>query len=435
MSIENYINTGRIVIESGIFGFSDNDRNTIETVLKVAYMSPTAKSMIDTWLSDNPTENIVINYDRGDFYAPSNTGELGIDLSYLDTLLYISNNGTAVKHMPITAIVHELVHALTDKLDDGVGTSFYAGNPAEYRGACVIHSNLIYSELAGLGIAQQNSYIAQARHGEHLTLGYEYTGGAAIDRSVVTNGDWSTASRGNSNDLLIGGSGVNVFYAGDGNDFLYGMGGIDQLYGGNGDDTLYGGTGNDLLVGGSGIDKLYGDEGDDKLDGGDDDDELYGGSGNDTLYGGAGNDSYFVGQGGCDIIYDSDKRGAVYYGGNKSQQLTGGFCEDNDTNSGPIVTYYAKTGSYSYTYNTLDAKLYINVGNKVIARIDNFQNGDLDIFLTKEPKKEDLNYARKMRSPLVLDLDGDGIETIGVANPVCYLRLLRQCPYVVMAWR
>ena len=210
----------------------------------------------------------------------------------------------------------------------------------------------------------------------------------------------------------------------EGNDLILGYGGDDRLYGGKGSDTLYGGSNND---------ELYGEDDNDTLYGGSGADHLHGGSGKNELYGGQGKDSYYIGQGGYDIITDVNegiyKLGQVFHGHDQSNQLTGGSCEDNATNSGPIVTYCSDDGRYTYIHQSSDptkeGTLFILIGGYVKAEIKNFKSGDLDIFLTKEPKKVDFNPARKMRSPLVLDLDGDGIETIGVDSSHTFFDLVR----------
>ena len=69
--------------------------------------------------------------------------------------------------------------------------------------------------------------------------------------------------------------------------------------------------------------------------------------------------------------------------------------------------------------------MFVKRGNDVIARIESFKSGDLDIVLTKEPPEPDLDAdkPRKMLSPMVLDLDGDGIETISVDESHVYFDL------------
>jgi Ca2+-binding RTX toxin-like protein len=133
-----------------------------------------------------------------------------------------------------------------------------SGANTDYRGDTVTYANIIYREL---GLPEQNSYIAYNSTGIIPTLGFQYTNGAVIDRSVVLpvvekvpgdkdkyHYDWDSSSAGNSNDLLIGNTLPNELRAGDGNDYLYGNGN---------DDTLYGGTGANYLDGGIGVDTYH----------------------------------------------------------------------------------------------------------------------------------------------------------------------------------
>lgn len=205
-------------------GFSAADEATILAAMKTAYEgSATAKAMFDSWISV-PTNAITINFVNGQFQAYRNTGQLEIDLSNLTQAMYIDNNGTAVKDTTVTAIVHELVHALTGR-SDNAGT-ILSGATIDYRQPTVTFANIIYSEL---GLAEQNSYIAYDQIGDILTLNFQYTKGTAIDRAVARDSDWDSSAAGNSTDLLIGGASGNVLRAGDGNDFLYGNGGNDTL--------------------------------------------------------------------------------------------------------------------------------------------------------------------------------------------------------------
>ena len=238
--------------------------------------------------------------------------------------MYIDNDGTVVKSTLVGALAHELVHALTPRNDTNAYNDI--GINIDYKGETVTEANKIYKEL---GLPQQNAYIAQDHIGNTLTLGFQYTKGTPIDRSVVlpvfnketsvSAQDWDSSTAGNSKDLLIGNANSNTLRAGDGNDFLYGGGGSDILDGGkhndflsgdDGIDQLIGGADNDTLRGGSegdtlygdlenkndatvlGNDELYGEDGNDALFRDDGNDVLYGGGGLDSLYGGAGND-YF----------------------------------------------------------------------------------------------------------------------------------------------
>ena len=87
---------------------------------------------------------------------------------------------------------------------------------------------------------------------------------------------------GNAEDnLLYGGGGNDVLHGGDGNDYLQGDQGA--LKEDNNDDILYGDAGNDTLVGGHGNDTLYGGDDDDSLHGQRGDDRLIGGAGDDNI--------------------------------------------------------------------------------------------------------------------------------------------------------
>jgi Ca2+-binding RTX toxin-like protein len=241
-----------------IYGVSNPDPNdpaipddvrTIIAVMKTAYeRSPTARKMFDDWLSD-PTHNITVSY--GLPSAGTGTGEIWFGQEYPAPLLYIDNNGTAVRATAVKTIVHELVHALTARRDNGIGAENYDGtDPNDYRGATVSFSNIIYREI---GIPEQNSYIAQSY--SDLTERTQYTNGAAIDRSVVVSrehapgtNDWDSSPADDSRDLLIGNGFGNKLTAGDGNDFLYGNDGNDTLNGGAGQDYLAGGIGDDTYI-------------------------------------------------------------------------------------------------------------------------------------------------------------------------------------------
>lgn len=195
--------------------------------MKTAYDgSAIAKKMFDDWIA-TAGNTIKIDFLAGNFQAYANMGRLEIDLAYLTNANYINNTGKAVQDTAVTAIVHELVHALTGRLDDGNYTT-------NYKGATVTFSNTIYKEL---GLDEQNSYIAYDSTGNILTRNFQYTNGAAIDRSESGDRDWNSSAAGNSKDLLIGGASANNLQSGDGNDFLFGAGGNDMLNGGNGTDT------------------------------------------------------------------------------------------------------------------------------------------------------------------------------------------------------
>jgi hypothetical protein len=112
---------------------------------------------------------ITIDFLSDEFRAYVNTGRLEIDLNRLTSALYIDNNGTATKDTAVTAIVHELVHALTGRRDNV--PSILSGLTIDYRQSTVTFSNIIYREL---GLPEQNSYIAYDTDGI-LTPKFQYT--------------------------------------------------------------------------------------------------------------------------------------------------------------------------------------------------------------------------------------------------------------------
>lgn len=201
-------------------------------------------------------------------------------------------------------------------------------------------------------------------------------------------------------DEVSGGAGDDILIGLDGSDTLRGGAGKDLIYGGDDDDTLYAGasegdtdTSKNELYGGWGNDKLYGSAGNDLINGGDD---------ADILHGGDGFDLYKVDN--LDTLMDTDGRGAVYRG---NFQLTGGTRKETD----PENTYNGRGDTYVLDGTTLT----INGG----LTIEEFENGDLGIFLTTEPDDEDkpdMGPAETRASPLTIDLDGNGVSTVAYSN-------------------
>jgi Ca2+-binding RTX toxin-like protein len=216
-------------------GFTTVEEAEILAALQTAYDgSSTARTMFHNWIDAGNT--IDIKFVSGVFQAYTSagagTGRLEIDLAYLNNASYISPIGTAVKDTLLTALVHELGHALTGKQDNWTSL--------DYKGDNVKFVNQIYKEL---GLPEQVSYIAYDPDGTLHKLNYQYTNGAAIDAARSGDTNMSSAALGASNDLLIGGSSANILQSSDSNDFLFGAGGDDELNGGAGRDTgVYFGT-------------------------------------------------------------------------------------------------------------------------------------------------------------------------------------------------
>ena len=251
------------------------------------------------------------------------------------------------------------------------------------------------------------------------------------DDELIGNSGNDELHGGLGNDTLNGGSGTDTLYGDEGDDELFGLEGTDHLYGGVGKDTLsggadtdflYGNEGNDTLLGGAGSDELIGGADNDTLNGGDDSDVLIGGVGNDTLEGGAGSD-YLEGgadfdtylAGGGDSILDSDGKGSVSFNGSV---LSGGKKEEGES-------FYEGGG---FKYQLLGSTLFVT-GNGGSLTISNYskEEEDLGIKLDEDDEESEsnddfwnaLNWVPSF-DPLVLDLDGDGIETLPADGSVLF---------------
>ncbi|OOX79612.1 calcium-binding protein [Snodgrassella alvi] len=152
------------------------------------------------------------------------------------------------------------------------------------------------------------------------------------------------------------------------------------LIGGGGEDILQGGNGDDLLIGSS----SYSVE-------------------KDILMGGEGYDTYIADK--MDVIEDSDGEGAIFnVDGSISVAnkyiLNGGFHYKND----PENIYYGHGNKYYWG----GKDLIINDG----LTVKNFKNGDLNIRLReKDDTRPDFKDAEDIRSPIIIDMNGDGVKT------------------------
>ncbi len=302
-------------------------------------------------------------------------------------------------------------------------------------------------------------------------VGATFDGGAGDDLLYGGGGDDDLRGR-NGNDLIEGGSGNDILAGGRGNDILYGNAdndilrgeqGRDTLTGNSGEDTLYGGDGRDELFGHSrdglddddATDTLYGEGGNDTLVGGGGADVLEGGDGNDKLYGndhlsedddnaadrligGSGKDQYFVGDG--DTVIDSDGKGSVAFNG---ITLTGGEkkpdddgetdCEDSGGSDHSSDDEEVYEGSNGETYRKSGSGLTVEY-NGASLTIENWSDGDLGITLKDEGSQDggagddcddDKDPPDNFGSPLVLDLDGDGLELIALEDSVAFFDIDR----------
>jgi hypothetical protein len=128
------------------------------------------------------------------------------------------------------------------------------------------------------------------------------------------------------------------------------------------------------------------------------DDTLTGNGGNDYMEGGTGFDRYISGNG--DTIKDSDGSGRVAFEGGI---LTGG-----KTKKGSSGVYEGNGGTYTLSNGTLT---FVKESGEILT-IQKFTNGDLGIVLGEEkPKSSPYTPNPNFSSPLVLDLNGDGVTS------------------------
>lgn len=180
-------------------------------------------------------------------------------------------------------------------------------------------------------------------------------------------------------------------------------------------DTIKGSGAANFIDGGAGIDIIDGGGGNDTIDGGDGEDELSGGSGFDT---------YFVDDG--DKIKDSDGSGKVNFNG---LTLTGGSKEpeqhdcdregDERTDGAQNESDDEKpyVGSAGETYEWGAGGLVVTYNGASIT-IASWSDGDLGI--TLEEGDTENESPECFDDPMVLDLDGDGIELTALSESVAY---------------
>jgi Ca2+-binding RTX toxin-like protein len=257
-------------------------------------------------------------------------------------------------------------------------------------------------------------------------------GGTGNDTVTGDAGD-DTISGGAGDDLLYAGAGNDSVDGGDGNDTLTGDAGVDTLTGGAGNDLLYAGADNDVLSGGDGVDQLYGDGGDDTLSGGAGNDIIDGGAGVDTVdyntavaawtinlssnsaTSGTETDTVYntenVTSGSGNDIITGTTGANILIGGAGNDTLTGGL--GNDTLAGGAGTDIAVFAGVSTTYS-------ISTLNGVVRVIDNAPTADgndgTDIITGIEQLRFKNNVTVSVSSPIILDLDGNGVKLLSAKD-------------------
>ena len=252
---------------------------------------------------------------------------------------------------------------------------------------------------------------------------------------VLFDGDTGGTITGtDGDDHLYGEGGDDVIVAGAGNDVLDGGEGNDNLSGGDGDDTVLGGAGSDTLTGGVGKDLLRGGAGDDLMIGDGD---------GDVLEGGTGMDTYQVRQG--DVIRDEDGQGSINFGDaarRRPRSSPAGPQSDEGSlfvsDGGGVVYRQNDDGSIDFWVDGQRVTVLPGAddGGPRRRRDDGAPQEDQGgggswsaasrcwgCRCVKAARRCDPSYKTPFmlaqavpaprRDPLVLDLDGDGIETLG----------------------
>jgi Ca2+-binding RTX toxin-like protein len=269
---------------------------------------------------------------------------------------------------------------------------------------------------------------------------------------TVTGDDGNDIITGGAgNDLLYAGAGNDTVDAGDGDDTVTGDAGTDVLTGGLGNDTMYGGADNDTISGGDGADKLYGDGGNDIMSGGNGNDIIDGGAGTDTLdtsYSAAAwtiNLSTNIAQSGMetDTVYNMENvtsgAGAdTITGTNAANSINSGDGNDtinagagddtvnsgagNDTITGGTGNdiMVGGLGSDTLVLTGLQASYSITTVNGTVRIVDNQPtvdgNDGTDTISGIEILRFKNGATVNITSPIILDLDGNGVRTLSAAD-------------------
>ena len=298
--------------------------------------------------------------------------------------------------------------------------------------------------------------------------------GSANDDIIYTGGGNDDVNSGSGNDVVYGydyfnpeassnytksinlGSGTDTYHGGEGNDIVDGGQGVDsdkdtnQIYLGNGTNYYTGGAGNDNVAGGNGQDVIYGGDGKNYIDAGGGNNEMHGGNGYNNFKGGSGNDEIWsynttdtisLGGGNNTIHLENNKevdwfsRGKIY---------VSAIPETVDTIYGYDMWYreiVCINGGARKVYEIGNDRIFeYEAGNKVILK-DVVEKPDPepgtgtgsgrpstplppdtgvgDVGEIGDELEENFETAETTRSPLVVDLNGDGvIGTTSVADGV-----------------
>lgn len=249
-----------------------------------------------------------------------------------------------------------------------------------------------------------------------------------VGGKTVTFASFEKLEGGSGNDHFLVGPDIQSLDGRDGRDYAdfslassgvtVGAGGItlnniEVVYGTNFNDKITAGNDGMTMFGRDGIDTLTGGNGIDILDGGDD---------TDIMTGGKGADFFVVGQG--DAIMDAEASDRM--GLSLTDEISGVALREHGNPSDPHDEErpYALNG---YTLIKSGSMLLVNKGGVAIATIQNWQNGDLGIFLSEKEKPPTWDDKDPIKppphDPLVLDLDGGGITLTSAVDSNAYFDL------------
>lgn len=314
-------------------------------------------------------------------------------------------------------------HIVTTHFSDSVSAGLSADTIVQNGGSDNIDGGggpdtVDYSRMIAINVEATGSSINVSHSSglDTLTNIETIVGTAAADSAAVYaySGDVRINTEGGDDVFAIGvcgnGNNTRILDAGSGKDTLtfYDTAGrawvdLSTGFAGFGTKDVGGGTSIFQL---SNFENITGTDGENTLVGNSSDNVLVGLGGADDLIGGGGFDTYQVGDG--DTVRDSDGSGAVFRGG---ERFSGGT-KDRDAATG---TPYMDGAGNAYVLSGTTLAITFATGGSIT--LQSWVNGDLGITLAleKNPLSSWPPYKPSLpRDPLVLDLDGDGIELIAV---------------------
>ncbi|MDX6584537.1 MAG: hypothetical protein QOI10_3721, partial [Solirubrobacterales bacterium] len=206
--------------------------------------------------------------DPGNSIALPGQNIIAINTDIVNNLVWIGVDGKLHKEVLEDTVIHELVHAITGRLDYTDPLSPVAYNAANYNfpGPTQNVANQVMLELGYGPDFRQAGYLATVGAGSSLRSDLSYTEGNLVSGAVLLrdrtddggpNVDVSQNTFSYLGDSLYG-TALNSDLAGNKNLLIIGDSRNNQIKGNVGNDYLYGGTGNDTISGGSGNDLIHG---------------------------------------------------------------------------------------------------------------------------------------------------------------------------------